>query len=139
MAKPFSLTLAALMNQGQMSLAPYGLRNDESAGDERMLARPGGLMPLPKGRGFLGALLRPDGAVSTELSAGMNVGGTEQEIPLLVPTLTKDEVNHLLTDGTPTDAIYQKAHQHALQRVKAGQNPFATPGELRMPINWGKK
>lgn len=83
----------------------------------------------PKGDGFLGPLTRPDGRTSTELSAGVNIDGKETEVPLLVPTLTQDEVDYLLDGNKPTDEIVQKAVDHANERISAGQSPFAGSGE----------
>jgi len=78
-----------------------------------------------KGKGFLGELKRPDGKVSTELSIGVNFDGKQQEIPMLVPTLTKQEIDYLLNDGKPTDAIVKKAVEHARKRVKEGKPVFS--------------
>jgi len=82
-----------------------------------------------KGNGFLGALSRPDGDVSTELSVGVNIGGKEVEIPALVPTLTKQEVDHLVNGGDPTDAIVNKAAAFAKSRIAQGKSPFAAAEE----------
>lgn len=82
-----------------------------------------------KGMGYFGALKRPDGDISTELSVGVNIDGKEMEIPLLVPGLTKAEIQHLLEDGEPTDAIVGKAVFHAQKRLAAGLSPFAGPDE----------
>jgi hypothetical protein len=86
-----------------------------------------------KGLGWLGMLPRPDGGVSTELSAGVEIGGKETLIPLLVPTLAPDEVNWLLkaAEDDPQffnkmpPSILDKAVQHATQRIHLGLNPFA--------------
>lgn len=78
-----------------------------------------------KGNGFLGVLQRPDGGVSTELSIGVNIDGKDMDIPMLVPSLTKKETDHLLNDGEPTDAIVNKAVAHAKQRLKQGKSVFA--------------
>ena len=85
-----------------------------------------------KGQGFLGLLRRPDGGVSSELSIGVNMGGQEVEIPAIVPTLSADEVRHLL--NTPANqpippSIVQKAVDFARQRHVAGRAYFAQPGE----------
>lgn len=85
----------------------------------------------PKGLGFFGELKRPDGKVSTELSAGFNFDGKEREVPLLVPTLTQAEITHLLAGKEPTKLIEGKAIEHAQQRIAAGKSPFAQPGEQR--------
>src|SRR5207344_582023 len=47
----------------------------------------------PKGLGYLGTLKRPDGSgVMGEYSVGVTINGQEIEIPSMVPTLTRDEV-----------------------------------------------
>ena len=93
-----------------MPQAPdYGLRNDGTK----------------KGRGFLGELKRPDGDVSTEISVGVNIGGREMEIPTLVPTLSQDEVQYLLSGQRPTEAIVRKAVDHAKQRMSSGLPVFS--------------
>jgi hypothetical protein len=79
----------------------------------------------PKGRGYFGELKRPDGDMSTELSIGVSINGKETEIPLLVPTLNKREVQRLLRDEKPTEGIIKKAYDHALMRMKQGKSPFA--------------
>lgn len=83
-----------------------------------------------KGVGYFGALKRPDGGFSTELSAGVDFGHGEVEIPLLVPTLSRAEVAHLLKGGEPTDAIFEKAERFAIDRMKSGKSPFAAKDEL---------
>lgn len=91
-----------------------------------------------KGLGFLGPLKRPDGGISSELSIGVNIGGKEMEIPSVVPTLAKYEVNYLL--NTPEDKLFdadpkiwksiqQKAVQHAIDRIKSGRSVWAEEGE----------
>ena len=82
-----------------------------------------------KGPGFLGELKRPDGKVSTELSIGVEIDGKETEIPSLVPTLTKDEIKHLLSGKKPTREIVRKASEYAKKRIKEGKSPFAQKGE----------
>ncbi len=83
--------------------------------------RPDGTL---KGQGFLGSLKRPDGGISTELSISVGVEGKEILIPSLVPTLTKGEINYLLGGGEMTEAIRNKAVEHAMQRKKKGLSPF---------------
>jgi len=85
----------------------------------------------PKGKGYFGILQRPNGGVSTELSAGVNFGNEEIEIPTLVPTLTQEEVDYLLAGGKPTKEIMDKAFEHAKQRIFQGRNPFAQEGEQK--------
>lgn len=86
----------------------------------------------PKGAGWLGVLPRPDGGVSTEISAGVEIGGKETEIPLMVPTLEPQEVQWLLRADTSSPQFYQqmppsimqKATDHARQRMALGKSPF---------------
>ena len=81
----------------------------------------------PKGRGYLGLLKRPDGGLMTEYTIGVPINGTEMEIPSIVPTLTKDQINHLLLmedgDRIP-NAIVRQAIDHARGRISAGLSPF---------------
>lgn len=86
----------------------------------------------PKGLGFLGPLRRDDGDVMSEYSIGVKIGGKETEIPTLVPTLTKQEVQKILSmkDGDKLpESIVQKARAHAEGRLKEGRDLFAGPGE----------
>lgn len=83
----------------------------------------------PKGQGFLGELERPGGGISTELSVGVEFDGKEHEIPLLVPTLSREEVDLLLRGDKATPQILQKAVRHARKRIAAGMSPFAQDGE----------
>lgn len=82
-----------------------------------------------KGMGFLGPLKFKDGRTSSELSIGVDFDGQQQEIPSLVPTLTKSEINHMLQGNPPTDEIVNKAVEHARMRLKAGKPVFAGPGD----------
>lgn len=94
-----------------------------------------------KGRGFLGVLQRPDGNVSSELSMGTtDVNGSETDIPLLVPTLSRDEVQYLLSAPqgdwqNPTmKRIAAKAVDFARTRLKQGKPFFAQAGEQQTHI-----
>lgn len=82
-----------------------------------------------KGPGFFGELKRPDGDFSTEISIGVEFDGQETEIPTLVPTLTREEVDYLLDDNDPTEEIIDKAVAHALDRFKQKKSAFIQPGE----------
>lgn len=90
-----------------------------------------GLRPdgTTKGQGFFGPLKTKDGQVMTEFGIGVNFDGQEAEIPTLVPTLTKQELQTLLQGNEPTKAIIQKAADHARMRLSQGLSPFAYPGE----------
>lgn len=83
----------------------------------------------PKGTGFLGRVALPGGDFATEFSIGVQIDGKETEIPTLVPTLTKAEVEKLTSDIIPNrkpipDAIVNKAVAHARARIAAGESPF---------------
>ncbi|MBC2712858.1 MAG: hypothetical protein HGJ94_18270 [Desulfosarcina sp.] len=90
----------------------------------------------PKGKGFLGELKRTDGrGFSTEISIGVNIDGKETEIPTLVPTLSQDEINHLLGGGEVTKEIAQKATKHAKKRIAEGKSPFLEANN-RQKASW---
>ncbi len=105
-------------------LAPYGLRYSESVVDQ----------PQIKGRGYLGAIPTTEGMPMTELSSSFELDGQVIQHPLIVPTLTAQELQLLQMGGEPTPEIYTKAQQFALDRIRQGMSPFATPQDLRMPM-----
>jgi len=84
----------------------------------------------PKGKGYFGPMTRPDGGVSTELSFDFEQNGKNVFAPLMVPTLSKQELNHLLSGQKPTEDIYAKAIQFALERLRSGKSAFANPLEI---------
>ena len=86
-----------------------------------------------KGNGYFGVLPMRDGSqkVATEIAIGVNLGGKEVEIPTLVPTLTPQEIDHLLRGKKPTPTIVKKAIIHAKQRIKQGLSPFASSGDFK--------
>lgn len=88
-----------------------------------------------KGDGWLGVRQRPDGGVSTEISAGITLDGKEVEVPLMVPGLTKQEMDYLMRNDPDLkrnpdffrkmpQGIWEKASQHARRRIAAGKSPF---------------
>ncbi len=91
-----------------------------------------------KGPGFLGVLKRPDGKVSSEISVStsdlMGKDGKEVLFPTLVPTLTKEEVDFLLSSDLEKteipDSIFLKAFDHARGRIKQGKSPFIEIDEI---------
>ena len=89
----------------------------------------------PKGRGFLGELQLSGGGVATEFSIGTtDVTGAEINIPTLVPTLSKSEIELLVTDIIPNNKpvpkeIAKKAIAHAKKRVREGKSVFLEEGE----------
>jgi hypothetical protein len=106
----------------RQGLAPYGFRYAESVNQPT----------TAKGRGYLGNVGTMQDPM-TELSASSDFGGRTVQYPLIVPTLTADELNLLRSGGEPTQEIYGKAQQYALGRLSRGQDPFATTQELRYP------
>ena len=96
----------------------YGMRNNPKDGK--------------KYSGWIGPIERPDGSSSTEISISVGFDGKEQEIPLMVPGLTKKEIEYLiktdLEDKSFMDkmpkSIMNKAIEHAAQRIKSGKSPF---------------
>jgi hypothetical protein len=84
-----------------------------------------------KGSGWLGELKMKDGSnrVMTEFSAGFEVNGKEVEMPTIVPTLSKEELDHLLKGGKPTRQIFEKAYKHGVERIKKGESPFKNSGK----------
>lgn len=83
-----------------------------------------------KGKGYLGELKLPTGGVATEYSIGVEMEGQEVQIPTIVPTLTKGEINMLVTDIIPNgkkvpEEIVRKAVQHARRRMLENKSPFA--------------
>ena len=91
-----------------------------------------GLRPdgTPKGQGWLGPLPMTDGSgkTATELTIGVD----DEDIPLLVPTLTQEEIDHLLSGGSPTREIVDKAVGFAHERRQKGLSVYVDP------IAWGK-
>ena len=102
------------------------LRNQQPASD--MVRKDG----TQKGMGWLGPMKRPDGKVSTELSVGVNLGGKETELPLMVPGLNEMELTYLLSNDPQNPefqskmppTIMQKALDHAQKRMSQGLSPF---------------
>ena len=110
-----------------------GLPNyPDSSFNALVLAKQGGsfngLRPdnTVKGMGWKGTLPMKDGSnkFATELTIGVNFDGKEMSIPLIVPTLTPDEINYLLSGGKETPEMVDKAVEHAKQRMKQGLSPY---------------
>ena len=85
----------------------------------------------PKGAGYFGEIPHPKkpGVFSTELSIGVNFDGEETQIPLLVPTLSRQDIDAVIA-GKDTDAIVRKAVDHAKMRLQQGKSPYAAPDEF---------
>ena len=121
MSKPPGLYVGDLTaKDGEYDPATWGTRPDGST----------------KGKGFLGALKRPDGAISTEISVGVNIDGKEMDIPTMVPTLSRPELDKLMTLGPDEkipESIVKKAADHAKARIAAGKSVFADDSESGLP------
>lgn len=50
-------------------------------------------------------------------------------MPLMIPSLTADELEYLLAGGKPTNQIIQKAVEFSRARAKKGMPYFATENE----------
>jgi len=102
-------------------LNAFGARYAESPSD-----------PLEmKGKGYFGLLPMAGGQVATEISSTDEQG---RNYPLLVPTLTQQEIQYLLQGNQPTNDIYNKAEMWAESRRKMGLSPFAAPTDMRVPM-----
>lgn len=84
----------------------------------------------PKGAGYFGEITHPakPGTEFTEWTVGVTVDGKDMDIPLIVPTLSRKELQAVL-QGKETRAIIRKAVDHALSRMKQGRPVYAEPGE----------
>lgn len=79
-----------------------------------------------KGDGWLGSKAVP-GGYSTEISVGVNIGGKEVLIPLIIPTTTDEEIKIMAAAKSPQEIpedLVKKAVEHAVQRIKQGESPF---------------
>ena len=96
--------------------------------------------PFNKGLGYFGPLTLDNdpGGSMTEYSRTSNFEGTDVEYPLLVPTLTRDEVQWLRVNADTADpstippSIARKAEDHAKKRMREGQSPFASVDEQNL-------
>jgi hypothetical protein len=111
--------LGLRIDSTEVGIAPYGLRNSGEG---------------VKGKGYFGALPNKEGGVSTEITSEFEYKGKNVEHPLIVPTLNKAELDHLLSGKKPTDAIYSKAEAFAKKRIDEGKSVFAEPTELHYPM-----
>lgn len=105
-------------------LAPYGVRYSETVQDPFS----------PKRHGYFGAIQSAEGLPITELSSAFELNGKTIRHPLVVPTLTEQEISLLQSGGEPTQSIYDKAQAWAMGRIQKGQDPFATTQDVRFPV-----
>lgn len=82
-----------------------------------------------KGKGFLGIIKGSDGKDMTEYTVGVNINGRKVDVPTLVPTLTREEVEKI-QNYQIDENIQKKARKHALDRLKQGRSIYADEGEV---------
>ena len=87
-----------------------------------------------KGTGLLGPQTNQQGQGMSEYSIGVPMNGQETEIPSMVPTLSPQELQGILTNGAITPAIKSKATNYAYARQSRGLPPFAGNDEPIMPV-----
>lgn len=82
--------------------------------------RPNG---TPKGYGYFGKIpmLNDPNKSMTEITIGLDELG---DIPLVVPTLTAEEIDYLRRGNKPTKEMVNKAADHAIMRRKQGLSPY---------------
>ena len=124
-AKPDYRLLAQAISR-KNGLAPYGMRNLEQGQDITQ--------GTVKGKGYFGEVPSNQGGAMTELSSAYEQDGKLISNPLIVPTLTKQELDLLKSGQEPTPQIIKKAQDYAQKRMGLGQSTFATPQELRYPV-----
>jgi len=86
----------------------------------------------PKGDGFYGMLQRRDDPSmrSSEVSIGVDMGdGRETSIPSMVPGLSRQQIEYILSNRTPSEDIVRKARDFAVQRRMVDLPYFARPEE----------
>ena len=103
----------------------------KNGGKTNMIRKDGTIKSLS---GYLGPRINEYGDTVTEMSIGVIIEGKETEVPAMVPTLTKKQIKQVMS-GDPkkiTEDIQKKAREHALERIKKGESPFAnTSGDPR--------
>ena len=87
-------------------------------------------------RGFLGPIKNNvTGGIMTEVSVDLDIGGQRIQVPTLVPTLTKKEIeilSNMKLEGNAKNipqSIIDKAASHAKERIAQNKNPFYVDGE----------
>lgn len=83
--------------------------------------------------GFLGPIPHPSGGFSTELSYSVGVDGKDITFPLIVETLTKEQIQALMASqeagAKPPKDVVDTALEHAFMRMQEGKSPFYNSGE----------
>jgi len=107
---------------GALGFAPYGVRWEDEPSKPFQA----------KGLGYFGAIPTESGAPMTEYSTTFDVDGKSISAPMVVPTLTQEELGLLTSGEDVPESIYQKAYEFAIQRLGQGKDPFAQPDEMRL-------
>jgi hypothetical protein len=81
-----------------------------------------------KQAGYFGEIPLGSGDVATEYSIGQDINGKNVEMPSIVSTLTYDELqavkNSASSGAAIPQSVYEKALEHAKQRISSGRSPF---------------
>ena len=112
-------TSAATDDEFKPKLSPFGQKAADfaSQGYGRSDTTPKDLAVDPEVLTGEGAMrLAKPSSDSKNPTFRINLGGVEQDIPLLVPTLTEKEKAHLRRKGQPTQAILEKAIKYAQEQ-----------------------
>jgi len=95
----------------------------------------------PKADGYFGKIPIPGtNTVATEYSLDVDINGKPVQIPSIVPTLTAAELDHvkqvIASEGKLqlTEQVVQKAVDHAIKRMNAGQSPFWAMPEKQVSL-----
>ena len=91
----------------------YGMRNNPKDGK--------------KYTGWQGIFKNKQGQSVTEYSMGFGIDGKEVDIPIIVPSTTRGEIEIILEGGEPTPAMIKKAIEHAKVRLAQDKSPFKNP------------
>lgn len=78
-----------------------------------------------KNTGWRGIIPDGRGSVMTEVSTGVEIDGKEMEIPLIIPSTTRKEIEYLKKDmNNIPQSMIDKAVEFARKRIAAGKSPF---------------
>lgn len=87
----------------------YGKRNDGS----------------DKGSGWLGEIKQTNDKFATELTYDYDTPYGRFSMPLIVPTLTENEIESIRMGEQPTEEMHKKAFKHGLNRILQWKSPYS--------------
>lgn len=90
-----------------------------------------------KGLGFFGNIGNRENQI-TELSATVGPPNNQFLSPLINPLTTKEERQHLVNGGEPTQEMWNKAEKWGLFRQSQGRSPFLEDADLFRGLYKGK-